>query len=111
MQGLADGTDTGAISDWFDFSVYVDAEHEDIRRWYIDRFLTLRQIAFADPASYFHRYAALSDDQARATAAGIWSRINEPNLLENVLPTRDRASLVLTKAANHAVTRIRLRKV
>lgn len=107
----ADASDAGAISDWFDFSVYVDAHIDDIRTWYIDRFLTLRKIAFADPASYFHRYAALSDDQARATAAEIWSRINEPNLIENVLPTRDRASLVLTKAANHAVTQIRLRKV
>lgn len=107
----ADGSNTGAISDWFDFSVYVDAEVADIRDWYIRRFLKLRETAFADPSSYFHRYAALSDDQARATAAGIWGSINEPNLVENIEPTRNRATLVLTKGSDHAVRRIELRKV
>ncbi len=106
-----DGSNTAAISDYFDFSVYVDAPVEDIRRWYVDRFLRLRETAFADPQSYFHRYAALSDAEARATAASIWESINEPNLVENILPTRDRATLVLTKGADHAVTRIRLRKI
>ena len=106
-----DGSSTGAISDYFDFSVYVDAEVEDIRRWYVERFLRLRETAFARPESYFHRFAALSDDEARATATGIWERINEPNLVENVLPTRERATLVLTKGPDHAVTRIRLRKI
>lgn len=107
----ADGSNTGAISDWFDFSVYVDAEVSDVRDWYIRRFLRLRETAFADPDSYFHRYAVLTDEQARATAARIWGAINEPNLIENVLPTRDRATLVLTKGTDHAVTRIRLRRV
>jgi type I pantothenate kinase len=106
-----DGSSTGAISDYFDFSVYVDAPVEEIRTWYVERFLRLRETAFADPQSYFHRYAGLTDDQARATATAIWERINEPNLVENVLPTRARATLVLTKGADHAVTRIRLRKI
>lgn len=100
-----------ALSDFFDFSVYVDAREQDIRRWYVDRFLALRETAFADPASYFHRYAALSDEQARAQAQRIWSDINGPNLVENVLPTRSRASLVLTKGSGHDVRRIRLRKL
>ena len=106
-----DGTSTGAISDYFDFSVYVDAPVAEIRTWYVQRFLRLRETAFADPKSYFHRYAALSDEQAVATAERIWERINEPNLIENVLPTRDRATLVLSKGADHAVTGIRLRKI
>ncbi len=106
-----DGSTTGAISDYFDFSVYVDAPLAEIRAWYVGRFLRLRETAFADPQSYFHRYAGLSDDDARATALGIWEAINEPNLVENVLPTRDRATLVLTKGADHAVTGIRLRKI
>jgi type I pantothenate kinase len=106
-----DGSTTGAISDYFDFSVYVDAPVEEIRTWYVERFLRLRATAFAHPQSYFHRYAGLSDDEARATASAIWEQINEPNLVENVLPTRDRATLVLTKGADHAVTGIRLRKI
>ena len=99
------------LSDYFDFSVYVDAPVEEIREWYVERFLRLRETAFADPKSYFHRFAALSDDEARETATGIWERINEPNLVDNVIPTRERATLVLTKGADHAVTRIRLRKI
>ncbi len=106
-----DGSNTGAISDWFDFSVYVDAEVADIREWYVRRFLRLRRTAFADPESYFHRYAGLSDEQARATAADIWGRINEPNLVENVEPTRNRATLVLSKGPDHAVRQIELRRV
>jgi type I pantothenate kinase len=82
-----------------------------VRRWYIDRFLRLRETAFADPDSYFHRYAALTDAEATATAEQIWSSINEPNLVKNILPTRGRATLVLTKGSDHAVTRIRLRKL
>lgn len=101
----------GALSDYFDFSVYVDAEAEHIREWYVRRFLKLRQTAFADPLSYFHRYAELTDDEARRTALRIWSSINEPNLVENVAPTRERATLILSKARDHKVTRIRLRKV
>jgi type I pantothenate kinase len=106
----AQGRSGLAVSDFFDFSVYVDAKTEDVRRWYVERFLRLRRTAFADPSSYFHRYAGLSDDEAVETALGIWQRINETNLVENVRPTRGRATLVLTKGADHAVTRVRLRK-
>ena len=106
-----DGRTGLAVSDFFDFSVYVDARTSDIKGWYVDRFLRLRETAFADPHSYFHRYAALSDEEARATAAGIWERINEPNLRENVLPTRGRATLVLGKGEDHSVRRVRLRKL
>ncbi len=106
----AHGRSGVAVSDFFDFSVYVDAKTDDVRRWYVDRFLRLRRTAFADPSSYFHRYAALSDDEAVETALSIWARTNEPNLVDNVRPTRGRATLVLTKGADHAVTRIRLRK-
>ncbi|SES47445.1 pantothenate kinase [Pedococcus cremeus] len=106
-----DGRTGLAVSDFFDFSVYVDARTPDIKGWYVDRFLRLRETAFADPHSYFHRYAALSDEEARATAADIWERINEPNLRENVLPTRGRATLVLGKGEDHSVRRVRLRKL
>jgi len=100
-----------AVSDFFDFSIYVDARESDVRQWYVDRFLSLRQTAFADPASYFHRYATLSDDEAVERASELWDTINAPNLRENVLPTRSRATLVLRKAADHSVERIRLRKL
>jgi len=106
-----DGRTGLAVSDFFDFSVYVDARVEDIRRWYVDRFFRLRETAFTDPHSYFHRYAALSDDEARATAERIWATINEPNLTENVRPTRGRASLVMSKGEDHSVRRVRLRKL
>ncbi|MBM6402756.1 type I pantothenate kinase [Phycicoccus sp. CSK15P-2] len=106
-----DGGSTTAVSDYFDFSVYVDAPPDEVRRWYVERFLRLRETAFADPQSYFHRYAALSDDEARETASRIWAATNEPNLVENIQPTRDRATLVLSKGADHAVTHIRLRKI
>jgi type I pantothenate kinase len=107
----ADGSRTGAIADYFDFSVYVDADPALIREWYIERFLRLRETAFADPQSYFHRYATLTDAQAVATASGIWGSINEPNLVTNVAPTKDRATLVLTKGPDHSVSRIALRKL
>jgi len=106
-----DGRSGLAVSDFFDFSVYVDAHLEDIREWYVERFLRLRETAFADPHSYFHRYAVLSDDEARATALRIWTEINEVNLRENVLPTRSRATLVLAKGRDHGVRRVRLRKL
>ena len=106
-----DGRTGMAVSDFFDFSVYVDAHLDDIREWYVDRFLRLRETAFADPDSYFHRYAVLSDDEDRATALRIWTEINEVNLRENVLPTRSRASLVLAKGRDHGVRRVRLRKL
>jgi len=107
----ADGRSGLAVSDFFDFSVYVDARRSDIRRWYVERFLRLRETSFADPSSYFHRYAGLSDAQAAEVAAGIWRSINEPNLIENVLTTRGRATLVMSKDQDHSVRRIRLRKL
>ncbi len=99
------------LSDLFDFSIYVDAETQVIERWYVERFLTLRSTAFQDPDAYFHRYASLSREDAIATAQGIWKRINEPNLIRNILPTRERADLILEKAPDHSVRRIRLRKL
>jgi type I pantothenate kinase len=108
---LAGGRTALAVSDFFDFSLYVDARTEDISRWYVERFLRLRETAFADPSSYFHRYAALSDQEAEATARRIWASTNEPNLDQNVVPTRGRATLVLTKGPDHSVRRVRLRKV
>jgi len=107
----ADGRSGLALSDFFDFSVYVDARKEDIKRWYVERFLRLRETTFADPSSYFHRYAGLTDEQARDTALEIWDSINERNLVENVLTTRGRATLVLSKGEDHSVRRIRLRKL
>jgi type I pantothenate kinase len=100
-----------ALSDFFDFSLYVDADVADISRWYVERFLRLRDTAFRDPASYFQRYAELSDDAAVAEARRIWATVNEVNLVRNILPTRERARLVLSKGPDHAVRRVRLRKV
>lgn len=100
-----------AVSDFFDFSVYVDAWVDDVRKWYVERFLSLRQTAFSNPSSYFHRYAALSDEEAVATANRIWREINGPNLVENIQPTRSRATCVLQKGENHEVRRVRLRKI
>jgi len=108
---LDDGRTGLAVSDFFDFSVYVDARIDDIRGWYVDRFLRLRETAFADPHSYFHRYAALTDEEARKTALDIWGSTNERNLIENVLTTRGRANLVLSKGEDHGVRRVRLRKL
>ncbi len=100
-----------AVSDFIDFSVYVDAATADIRRWYVERFLRLRETAFRDPDSYFRRYAALNEADAVAQAETIWAEINGPNLEHNIRPTRGRASLVLRKGPEHNVTAIRLRKV
>lgn len=100
-----------AVADLFDFSIYVDAHTEDIAHWYIERFLALRDTAFADPASHFHHYATLSDAQAREEARRLWERTNEPNLITNILPTRPRATLVLRKDADHRISRVRLRKL
>ena len=104
-----DGRTGLAVSDFFDFSVYVDAALTDIKRWYVDRFLRLRETAFRDPASYFRKYAALSHDEAVDQATRIWDSINEPNLVQNVAPTRSRANLVLRKDADHSVKYVRLR--
>lgn len=99
------------VSDFFDFGIYVDAKPEDVRAWYVARFLTLRSTAFQDPRSYFHRYASLSDDEAVAIAHQIWRDINEVNLRKNILPTRERAQLILRKSADHGVHEVRLRKI
>jgi type I pantothenate kinase len=100
-----------SVSDLFDFSIYVDARTSDIARWYEQRFLALQRGAFSDPRSFFHRFASLSEDEAVARARSIWSAINEPNLVENVLPTRSRADLVLRKGPDHAVSTVLLRKI
>ena len=100
-----------AVSDLFDFTIYVDARTSDIENWYVDRFLSLKRGAFANPQSYFHRFASLSEEDAIARAREIWSSINQPNLVQNVLPTRSRASLVLRKDANHSVSTVLLRKI
>lgn len=106
-----DGSPGLSVSDYFDFSIYVDASSKDIRRWYVDRFLALRRTAFADPASYFHRYSSLTDDEARARAEELWDTINWPNLRENIQSTRGRADLVLRKSAEHSVKWVRFRKM
>jgi type I pantothenate kinase len=99
------------VSDFFDFSVYLHAEDPVLERWYIDRFMRLRQTAFRDPKSYFRKYADLSDADAMSVARSIWSRINLRNLHENIFPTRARASLVLTKGETHSIERVALRKL
>lgn len=102
---------TEFVSDYFDFSIYVDADEHDIRHWYVERFHTLRSTVFQDPRSFFQVYAHLTDDEATATAMGIWEEINGRNLRDNIAPTRDRASLVLRKAADHRVDHVQLRKL
>lgn len=99
------------ISDLFDFSVYVDARVDDIESWYIDRFLQLRHTAFREPGAHFAHYADMEDQQAFEQAREIWQSINLPNLVENILPTRVRASLVLRKGSHHLVERVRMRKL
>ncbi|WP_448852165.1 type I pantothenate kinase [Corynebacterium sp. 335C] len=99
------------VSDLFDFSVYVDARKDDIERWYIERFLKLRQTAFRAPGAHFAHYAELDDARAADEARRIWQTVNQPNLMENILPTRVRASLVLRKGPDHSVDRVRMRKL
>jgi type I pantothenate kinase len=106
-----DGTAIPFVSDFFDFSIYIDAADELIESWYVERFLRLRQTAFRDPASYFHRYATLSEEEARATALSLWHSINLVNLRDNILPTRQRADLILRKGVDHAVEKVALRKL
>jgi type I pantothenate kinase len=102
---------TSFVSDYFDFSIYIDAAEDDIEAWYVARFLTLRESVFRNPASYFTHYAGLSDEEAVETARTIWNTINRPNLREHIEPTRERAALVLHKASDHRVDEIRLRKL
>ncbi len=99
------------VSDFFDFTIYVDAQEADIEQWYIERFLMLRNMAFRDPASYFRRYARLSVEEAMTTARAIWQEINGLNLRENILPTQERAHLILHKGKEHSIQEVRLRKL
>lgn len=99
------------VSDLIDFSIYVDARTSDIEHWYIDRFLSLRKTAFRQPGAHFSRYADLGDDEARSVAREIWQSINLPNLVENIAPTKVRASLVLRKGSDHLVEKVRMRKI
>ncbi len=106
-----DGKAIPFVSDFFDFSVYLDADEDDLHRWYINRFMTLRQTAFRDPRSFFRKYAEISDAEALQIAERLWSRINLPNLRDNILPTRQRASLILTKGASHRIQSVALRRL
>ena len=106
-----DGKAIPYVSDFFDFSVYLDAGEDVLLRWYVDRFLTLRGTAFRDPKSYFHRYSKLSDGEAVETATAIWTRINLSNLHENIQPTRQRADLILKKGESHLVEEVALRRL
>jgi type I pantothenate kinase len=106
-----DGKAIPFVSDFFDFSVYLDADDDVLKHWYVDRFLTLRSTAFRDPKSYFHRYSRLSDQEAVDTASAIWERINLLNLHENILPTRQRADLILKKNESHLVEDVSLRRL
>ena len=99
------------VSDFVDFALYLDAEESNVKRWYLSRFLKLRNGAFQNPESYFHRYAQLSDEEAVEVASGVWERTNRPNLLNNIQPTRPRADVILEKGADHFVSRVLLRRV
>jgi type I pantothenate kinase len=106
-----DGKAVPFVSDFFDFSVYLDAAEDVLLSWYVERFLALRGTSFSDPKSYFHRYSKLSDKEAVATATSIWTRINLVNLHENILPTRPRADLILKKGESHLVNEVALRRL
>jgi type I pantothenate kinase len=106
-----DGKAVPFVSDFFDFSIYLDADEDVLLSWYVNRFLTLRGTAFVDPKSYFHRYAKLSDQEAITTATSIWTRINLLNLHENILPTRQRADLILKKGESHQIDEVALRRL
>ena len=106
-----DGKAIPFVSDFFDFSVFIDADEDVLKGWYVDRFLTLRETAFRDPKSYFHRYAKVTDQEAGNIATSIWTRINLVNLHENILPTRQRADLILKKSESHLVEEVSLRRL
>lgn len=106
-----DGALIPFVSDFFDFSIYIDADPNIIRDWYVERFMTLRSTAFRDPGAYFHKYANLSHETAKARAIELWDTINLPNLEDNILPTRQRARLILHKSANHSVASVALRRL
>ena len=107
---LAPGSVSVAVSDYFDFSIYVDADEANIEQWYVDRFLKLRATAFSREDSYFKTYASLTDPEAVSTAHMVWNAINLPNLRENIRPTRERATLIFTKGGNHRVESLAIRK-
>lgn len=107
----ADGKIVPMVSDFFDFSIYIDAEESLIHSWYVNRFMQLRQTAFQNPDSYFNRYASIGDDEAQAVAEGLWQNINLKNLRQNILPTRPRADLILQKGPNHLTETVALRKL
>ncbi|MCS0502504.1 type I pantothenate kinase [Ancylobacter mangrovi] len=106
-----DGKGIPFVSDFFDFKIYIDADEAILERWYVERFMRLRETAFRDPAAYFHRYSGLSDSEADTTARSIWRSINLLNLRENILPTRQRADLILRKGGDHEVEAVSLRKL
>ncbi|MGI9312363.1 MAG: type I pantothenate kinase [Alphaproteobacteria bacterium] len=99
------------VSDFFDFSIFVDAQEKDIKKWYIERFLKLKETAFKEDGAYFNKYANLSKKRATETASDLWEKINYKNLVENILPTRQRANLIIRKSSNHSVDQISLRKL
>ncbi len=107
----SDGQAIPFVSDFFDFSIYIDAEPDLIEEWYVNRFMQLRRTAFRDPAAYFHKYADMDEDEAQQRALEIWRDINYKNLVENVLPTRQRARLILRKGADHNIESVALRKI
>ena len=107
----ADGKIVPMVSDFFDFSIYIDAEETQIHNWYVTRFMRLRETAFRDPDSYFHRYASISEEEAVAIAEDLWANINLKNLRQNILPTRPRADLILRKGKDHLIEQVALRKL
>jgi type I pantothenate kinase len=107
----ADGKIVPMVSDFFDFSIYIDADEAQIHRWYVDRFMRLRKTAFVDPKSYFHRYSEITDEAALERAEYLWKNINLKNLRRNILPTRPRADLILRKGKDHLVEQVSLRKL
>ncbi|MGE4373692.1 MAG: type I pantothenate kinase [Xanthobacter sp.] len=106
-----DGKASPFVSDFFDFSIYIDADEDVLENWYVERFMSLRHTAFVDPLSYFHRYSELTEQDAQARALSIWRSINLPNLTDNILPTRQRADLILRKAGDHEVAEVSLRRL
>ena len=106
-----DGKMVPFVSDYFDFSIYIDADEEKTHDWYVTRFMRLRKTAFRDPKSFFHRYSELSDEAALSIAEGLWTNINLKNLKENIQPTRPRADLILKKGSDHLVEEVLLRKL
>ena len=106
-----DGKSVPFVSDYFDFSIYIDAEENNVQRWYVERFMRLRETAFRNPESFFHRYSQVSDDAALAIALDLWERINLKNLHDNILPTRLRADLVLHKGEDHGVDHVAIRRI